>query len=100
MSGLGFILAPLIIVISVAIAVFYDGAIDPELVIKKTAVYGALGALLAFLFAGIEGVASSAVTERLGLPASTGAWLASGTVALAFGPLRTRVTKLAERMLG
>lgn len=83
---------------AVAVAVLYRGAIDPGLAIRKTALYGALGTLLLFVFAGVENVVADLVAERLGFGRSIGSWIAGGTVALAFGPLRDRLRALGARL--
>jgi hypothetical protein len=76
-AGLGFL----------AVAVFYRGALDPALVLRRTAVYGIVGVGLVFLFTAIEDLTSSWLTERLGLGESAGSWLAGTVIALIVGSL-------------
>jgi hypothetical protein len=80
-----------------AIAMFYSGAIDPALVLRRTAVYGSLGVILIFLFAGVEDLMAQRLAGLLGLPASSSTWIASGTVALAFALLQKRVKRVVDR---
>lgn len=82
-AGLGFL----------AVAVFYRGALDPGLVIRRTAVYGILGVGLVFLFTGVETLTSSWLTERLGLGESAGSWLAGSVVALIVGSFHDAVRR-------
>lgn len=80
--------ALLIVVLSLAIAVFYAGTFDPSLVIRKTTIYGVSGVLLTGLFALVENVISGTLARWLHLPASVSTVAASMAVALAIGPLR------------
>lgn len=89
-------IAPLVIVVFLAVAIFYDGAIDPTLVISRTALYGAFGVVLTFLFAGVENLASSALVRGLGLPEDSAGWIAAGTVGLVFGFARHRLARVIE----
>lgn len=92
-----FLLGPFgLLVLCLALAIFRSGALDATLVIRRTAVYGLLGGLLLFLFAGLEEVISDALLARLGLPQGLGTWLAAGTAALAFRPVKG----LLERSVG
>lgn len=79
-----------------AVAVFYRGALDPALVLRRTAVYGILGVGLVFLFTGIENLTSSWLAARLGLGESAGAWLAGGVVAVLVGSLQDAVRRRLE----
>jgi hypothetical protein len=92
--------APLVITVFLAIAIFYDGAIDPALVIRRTALYGAFGVVLTFLFAGVENLASSAIGARLGVPEGWAGWIGAGTVALVFGFARDGLSRLLGRIVG
>jgi hypothetical protein len=70
-----------------AVAVFYRGALDPALVLRRTAVYGIVGLGLVFVFTAVEDLTSSWLAERLGLGETAGSWLAGGVVALIVGSL-------------
>lgn len=70
-----------------AVAVFYRGALDPALVLRRTALYGLAGVALVFVFTAIEDLTSSWLAERLGLGENAGSWFAGGVVALLLGPL-------------
>lgn len=91
--------APLVIVLFLAVAIFYDGAIDPGLVIRRTALYGAFGVVLTFLFEGVESLTSSVIAGRLGIPEGWAGWIAAGTVALVFGFARNRLNGPLERIV-
>lgn len=88
---LGPILIALTLVNALAMSVFYRGAVDPALMVRRTALYSVLGVLLTALFVAMEGALSSQVIMRVGLPSETGAVVAGTAVALAFGPARNRV---------
>jgi len=72
---------------AVVLAVFFDGAVDPGLAIKKTTIYGALAGALLFGFGALENALEDLVLARIGLPPGSGTWLAGGTMAVAFKPL-------------
>lgn len=76
-----------------ALAVFYSGAFDLRPIINKTTVYGGLFLVLTFLFATVEEVAQSLLTDRLGVPDGFGAWLGAGSIAVAMGPIRERLER-------
>ena len=95
----GTLIPVFLIVGSVAVSVFYSGAIDPELVLKRTTVYGALAVMFLFVFAGIEGLVSELVERSLGLPGLFGSALVGGFLALVIVPLRKRFSRLADRLM-
>ena len=72
---------------SLVLAVFFDGAVDPGLAIKRTTIYGALAGALLFGFGVLENALEDVVLARIGLPPGSGTWLAGGTMAVAFKPL-------------
>lgn len=76
-----------------AVAIFYSGAFDLRPIISKTTVYGALFLTLTLLFATVEQLAQSVLTNRLGIPDGFGAWLGAGTIAVAMGPIRERLER-------
>lgn len=76
-----------------AVAIFYRGALDPALVLRRTAVYGIAGVGLVFVFTAVEDLTSSWLTERLGLGKRAGSWLAGGVVAILVGALHDAVRK-------
>lgn len=88
------------VVVLLAVAVLYAGALDSRLVIRKTMLYGAVGLTLTALFVGIESLASELLTERLGLPQRAGSWIGGIAVALVFGPIRERVEHRLARAMG
>jgi hypothetical protein len=90
-------LAPLILVLCLAVAIFFSGAVDPTLVIRKTTVYGALGVLFVFLFAGLGNLVEGWVESALGLPGAVGSIMTGGAIAVALLPLRGRFAGLVGR---
>lgn len=99
LRDVGTLIPVFLIVGSVAVSVFYSGAIDPELVLKRTTVYGALAVMFLFVFAGIEGLVSELVERSLGLPGLFGSALVGGFLALVILPLRKRFSRLVDRLM-
>ncbi|MDP2959613.1 MAG: hypothetical protein Q8N53_24625 [Longimicrobiales bacterium] len=79
-----------------AVAIFYSGAFDLRPILNKTTVYGGLFLILTFLFATVEEVVETLLTDRLDLPAGLGAWLGAGTIAVAMGPVRERLERFIK----
>jgi hypothetical protein len=90
-------LAPFVIVLALAVAVFYTGTFDPSLVIRKTTVYASVGVVATGVFALVENLISSTLARWLHLPNSVSTIAASIAVAFAVVPLRDRATRLMER---
>ncbi len=84
---------------AVAYAVFFGGAAGPQLVIRRATVYGALGAIFLFLFAGFGNVAEGFVEGSLGLPGGIGPMVTGGVLALAMFPLKKRMDRFVNRIL-
>jgi len=84
---------------SIAMSVFYRGAIDPGLALRRTTVYSLLAVFLTALFVALEGIASAGVVRGIGLSSQTGALIAGSIVALVFNPARHRVEKGVERLI-
>jgi hypothetical protein len=79
--------AMILAVTCIAFAVFYRGALDPSLLLRKTALYSALTIVLIFLFAGLENVMASYVTRLIGWSGAAGTWIAAGLAAAVIAPL-------------
>jgi len=90
--------APLPLLVGLWFATFYAGALDPRLLISRTSLVGVLGAVLLFLFSGLENVASSLIEDRLGLPGYVSALVAGGLAALLALPLRAQFQQVAARL--
>jgi hypothetical protein len=93
------VLAPTVLVVTSAVAIFYAGSVDPGLVLRRSTVYGALGALGILLFAGLEDVLSNWMASRIGLPGIVGSLLAGSLAAGVMIPLRKSVDRIASRVL-
>ncbi|MGH7477641.1 MAG: adenylate/guanylate cyclase domain-containing protein [Longimicrobiales bacterium] len=100
---LGFANAYLVLVLLVALlltmAIFYDGAVDPALAIRKTTIFGGVGALLLFAFFAIEGAVSALALRWLGIGESRSVWIAAAAVAVAVGPARRRVERRIDSLV-
>jgi hypothetical protein len=91
----GFIL----LIVCLTIAMFFSGALDPSLAIKRTAIYGVLGILTVFIFAGVENAVNGYLTQWIHLSESASGMIIGGTVALTIEPIKHHLTKFSERIL-
>jgi hypothetical protein len=98
--GLSMMAAFAALLACLAVAMFYAGAVDPALAIRRTAVAGLVGLAMVVLFATLEQALQGWLGERLGLSARAGGIVTGVGVGLAFEPLRTRTAALVERVLG
>jgi class 3 adenylate cyclase len=97
--ALGPPLTALFFVLGVAFSIFYAGAIDAGLALRRTTIYALLAVLLTTVFVALEGIASAGVVTGLGLSTQGGALLAGSAVALLFNPLRHRVEAGVQRLV-
>jgi len=88
----------LVILTGFAVAVMYSGAFDVAPVITKTTIYGGLLLILTFLFAAVEELVESLLAARTGMPEGLGTWLGAAAIAVAIGPLRTRLERVVARV--
>lgn len=89
--------------LALLMSMFYRGAIDPKLLIRKSTIYTLIAIIMTITFVLIEATISSTAIVHLGLPSQTGALAAATFTALVFMPLRTRieggVNRFVDRML-
>jgi len=91
--------SPLVLVLCLAMAVFYRGAIHPALVIRRATVYGMLGVLLVVGFSAAESLLSEVVEEALGLSNTVGAVMTGVLITVLLIPLRGPLSRWAGRWL-
>ncbi len=77
-------------------AVFYKGALDPNLTIRKTTLYGALAIMAMVVFAGFEYLISNQISGFLKLSDGTSNVLAGVLAAAAIAPVRGRVKQTTD----
>jgi hypothetical protein len=82
-----------------AIAMFYAGAVDPALAIRRTAVAGLVGLAMVVLFAALEQALQGWLGARLGLSDRAGGIMTGVMVGFAFEPVRARTAAFVERVL-
>lgn len=78
-------------------AVFHAGAISPELVLRKTVVYGATIAVLLFAFATVQAMISDALVDLLGIEDRAGSAMVGTMFGLAFQPLARWIQGALQR---
>jgi class 3 adenylate cyclase len=96
---IGFAAGAFVMIGSVGIAAFAEGAVDPALAIRKTTAYGALGILFTTCFVAIEQLVSSLTVWSLHLSNQSAAIVAGTVAAIALGPLRSRIEKRTNRFI-
>jgi class 3 adenylate cyclase len=81
------------------IAVFFSGAFDVRPLVTQTTVYGVLGILFLFLFAGLSSLAEGLLQAGLGLSGAVSDMLTAGTSAVVLIPVQRRLDDFVNRML-
>lgn len=89
----------LVVILTVTLGVFYKGAVDPDLMIRRTTVYSAVTIVFVFLFAGFEEVVSEQLGRIIAGPRIVGAIVTGGFAALLVAPFHGWLTRLAKRIL-
>lgn len=80
-------------------AVFYEGAIDPRLVVRRTAVYTLVTGALVFSFAIFENYVAERVALTLGLGEGLVEAVGAGVVALMLKPVHDLLAGLSRRFI-
>jgi hypothetical protein len=96
-AGLLLVFAPAVLVGSVAVAIFYSGAVDPALVLQRSTIYGILGVMAFVLFTALESLLSNVFVASLGMPGLVGSILAGCVAAGVLVPLRRALSKMSNR---
>jgi len=68
-----------------AMAVFYQGPLEPGRLVRKTAIIGGMGTLTLFLAAGLEMLLTGVVAARFSMPYGTGTILAAVAMGVVYG---------------
>jgi class 3 adenylate cyclase len=93
-------LATLAFVISLAMSIFYRGAVDPRLMARKVSLYGVVGTLLAVVFVFLERTVALKIVDAFQLAPDTGAMVAFVGVAVTAVPLKKQADKTINALLG
>lgn len=84
-------------IVCVLLAIFYGGAINPEMVVRRTAILGAGFGLTFFTFGVFVNYIAALITEMLVLEEALVQAVAGTLIALGFRPLDNWLTRLADR---
>jgi class 3 adenylate cyclase len=98
--SVSFELLMLAFVISLALSIFYRGAIDPRLAARKITVFGVIGMLLACVFVLIERTIALKIVAYFNLSPNTGAMIAFAGVAATVAPIKTHAGKAVNSFVG
>lgn len=80
-------------VASLALSIFYRGAIDPRLAARRITFFSLMSIVVTFLFVFLERTVTTSVVAWLGSPPETGIVIAGAIVAATFSPIRERTEK-------
>jgi hypothetical protein len=78
---------------------FYAGALDPLLAIRRTATAGLVGVAMVFIFAITQQLVHEYLVAMVGLSDRAGGMVTGGIVALSFEPVQRRLHTLVTRWL-
>ncbi len=87
----------IVLVLLLTCSIFFFGAFDPRMAIRKTSVYGIAALLLTVALAAAQSSLVSRIVSRLNLPGQSGSVFAGAMVALVFAPMRKRIETRVER---
>jgi class 3 adenylate cyclase len=87
-------------VVSLALSIFYRGAIDPRLAARKVTVFGVLGILIAFLFVLIERTIAAKFIAYFNLSPDSGALITGGVVTASVAPIKNHAEKAINSFVG
>jgi len=90
------LVAPLLIVLGLYLAIFYEGFLDPRLVIRRSTIAGVLAVVVVALFALVDEAFSRALAAVAPAAGGVGSWVAVAVTALAVAPLHDRVRRRAD----
>jgi len=88
-----------LMIVCILLAIFYRGAISPEMVIRRTAIASAGIGLLFFTFGVFVNYVSAVVVETLDLEETLVEAVAATLIALSFRPLDKWLTRLTDRFI-
>lgn len=83
---------------SSAMAVFYNGDMNPRALVRRTATLAGLGTALFFLAAGLEALFSDAMVARISLPPGVGSMTAICLFAWVFEPTHRVVENVVDQI--
>ena len=86
-------------VLFLAVAMFYEGAFDPALAIRRTALAGVVATVMVFVFVGAEQLLEETLRRWTGVSDRLGGIVTGGVVAFSFEPVKRRVERVVERGL-
>lgn len=84
--------APVVALVLAMSSVLLRGALTPELVVRRTALYGVLSIAGLFAFALLDELLSELLVSKLGLPEGLGSTIAVAAIAVLMKPLHDRLS--------
>lgn len=102
-TAIGAELFLLAFVVSLALSIFYRGAVDPRLAMRRISVFGLMSLVVAVLFVLLERAVAMKIVAWFQLPQETGSLIAAAAVAGTLAPVRSTaersITAFVSRFL-
>jgi class 3 adenylate cyclase len=89
----------IVLMLTLAVSILYDGTLDPDLMIRRTWVLAAVGLASGILFVALERVLANAVAQWLGLSTVNALTLIAALTATLIYPARSFIEARARRAL-
>jgi class 3 adenylate cyclase len=87
------------LLMGMAVSIFYLGALDPKLAVKRISVWSIVGILIAFIFLALERFVATKLVAFLGWNLDYGSVIAAPVAATCFVPLRKTVDRLISNLV-
>lgn len=84
---------------SLALSIFYRGAVDPRLAVRRVTVFGVMGLMVAILFVAFERFVTMKVVAWMSLPQETGSMIAAALVAGSLAPVRATAQRAVNAVM-
>jgi len=90
----------LCLILGLAAAVLVGGALDPEVALERTTLYGIMGVLFVGAYGAIENLLFEWIESRLALSSTASSLILGGVLAVLMIPLHKRLEPFVERRVG
>ena len=108
LSGVAVLFGPMVVdvellvlacLVALALSIFYRGAVDPRLALRRVTLFTLVGIAVALAFLVLERAVAVRLVAWMRLPAESGAFIAGVMVAITLAPLRNTAERGASRLV-